>query len=131
MADTLYDVKDGIAIITLNRPEKLNSVTMAQLEELAQKANEFEQDDAVRAIIITGTGKGFSTGADLGGAGGRRGFQSGAELRHYHCRQKRTFHPDLCPPRIDPGSRRHVFSAPPGRPGQSQGTDVHRRPDQR
>ncbi len=36
---------------------------MAQLEELAQKANEFEQDDAVRAIIITGTGKGLSTGA--------------------------------------------------------------------
>mgnify|MGYP002682700734 FL=1 len=81
MADTLYDVKDGIAIITLNRPEKLNSVTMAQLEELAQKANEFEQDDAVRAIIITGTGKGFSTGADLGGAGGRSDMTTGLGMK--------------------------------------------------
>jgi len=77
MADTLFDVKDGIAIVTLNRPEKLNSLTMVQLEELSQKANEFEQDDAVRAIIITATGKGFSTGADLSGGGGRPDMTTG------------------------------------------------------
>ena len=81
MADTLYEVKDGLAIITLNRPEKLNSVSMAQLEELARKVNEFEQEDAVRAIIITGTGKGFSTGADLSGSGGRPDLGTGLGMK--------------------------------------------------
>jgi len=81
MADTLYEIKDGIAVITLNRPEKLNSVTMAQLEELAIKANELEQDDTVRAIIITGTGKGFCTGADLSGGGGRPDMATGLGMK--------------------------------------------------
>lgn len=81
MADTLFDIKDGIAIVTLNRPEKLNSLTMVQLEELSQKANEFEQDDAVRAIIITATGKGFSTGADLSGGGGRPDMTTGMGMK--------------------------------------------------
>jgi 2-(1,2-epoxy-1,2-dihydrophenyl)acetyl-CoA isomerase len=81
MAETLYDIQDGIATITLNRPETLNSVTMAQLEELAWKINGFEQDDAVRSIVITGTGKGFCTGADLGGKGGRPDMATGMGMK--------------------------------------------------
>ncbi len=71
MSDTLYEIRDSVAVITLNRPEKLNSVTFAQLNELVVRLNEYEQDDAVRAILLTGTGRGFCTGADLGGGGGR------------------------------------------------------------
>ncbi|MGB5216913.1 MAG: enoyl-CoA hydratase-related protein [Smithella sp.] len=81
MADTLFEEKDGIAIITLNRPEKLNSLSMAQLEELTLKINAFEQDDSVRVIIITGTGKGFSTGADLSGSGGRTDAGTGLGMK--------------------------------------------------
>jgi len=71
MPDTIFEEKDDLAVITLNRPEKLNSVTMSQLEELVVRLNEYEQDDSIRAIIITATGRGFCTGADLTGAGGR------------------------------------------------------------
>ena len=71
MSDILYDVKESVAIITLNRPDKLNSVTMAQLEELIARLIACEQDDGIRAILLTGTGRGFCTGADLGGGGGR------------------------------------------------------------
>lgn len=71
MSDTLYEIRDAVAVVTLNRPEKLNSVTFAQLSDLVAKLNDFEQDDAVRAILLTGTGRGFCTGADLGGGGGR------------------------------------------------------------
>ncbi len=71
MADTIFEEKDDIAIITLNRPDKLNSVTLEQLKELIIRLNEYEQDDNVRAIVITATGRGFCTGADLSGGGGR------------------------------------------------------------
>jgi 2-(1,2-epoxy-1,2-dihydrophenyl)acetyl-CoA isomerase len=71
MPDTIYAVQDAIAVITLNRPEKLNSVTLSQLEELIVRLNAYEQDDSVRAIIVTATGRGFCAGADLSGGGGR------------------------------------------------------------
>jgi 2-(1,2-epoxy-1,2-dihydrophenyl)acetyl-CoA isomerase len=71
MPDTIFEEKDNLAIITLNRPEKLNSVKIEQLKELITRLNMYEQDDSVRAIIITGTGRGFCTGADLSGGGGR------------------------------------------------------------
>jgi 2-(1,2-epoxy-1,2-dihydrophenyl)acetyl-CoA isomerase len=71
MPETIYEIRDNIAIITLNRPNKLNSVTMDQLKTLVDRLNAYEQDDTVRAVIITGTGRGFCTGADLSGAGGR------------------------------------------------------------
>jgi 2-(1,2-epoxy-1,2-dihydrophenyl)acetyl-CoA isomerase len=71
MSDTLYEIRDSIAVITLNRPEKLNSVTMPQLEDLIIQLYRYEQDDNVRAVIITATGRGFCTGADLSGGGGR------------------------------------------------------------
>jgi len=71
MPDTIFEEKDNLAVITLNRPDKLNSVKLDQLKELIIRLNAYEQDDNVRAIIITGTGRGFCTGADLSGGGGR------------------------------------------------------------
>jgi 2-(1,2-epoxy-1,2-dihydrophenyl)acetyl-CoA isomerase len=71
MPDTIFEEKDDLAVITLNRPDKLNSVKIEQLKELIIRLNEYEQDDSVRAIVITATGRGFCTGADLSGGGGR------------------------------------------------------------
>ncbi len=60
--------RDGaVAIITLNRPKVLNALNAALLTELSSALNELERDDAVRAIIVTGSGeKAFAAGADIG-----------------------------------------------------------------
>ena len=61
----LYDVAEGVATVTLNRPDKLNAWT-AQMEKEVQAAMaRAEADDAVRVIVLTGAGRGFCAGADL------------------------------------------------------------------
>lgn len=60
-----YRVKDGVACITLNRPDRLNSFTAAMHDELAAALDAAEADDAVRAILLTGAGRGFCAGQDL------------------------------------------------------------------
>lgn len=68
--DILYDVEDGILTVTLNRPDKLNAFTSLMLEEIIDAVDRADADDAVRAVIFTGAGRGFCAGADLSrGAG--------------------------------------------------------------
>src|SRR5580692_10578315 len=64
----LYEIRGPVAIITLNRPERLNAIGAAVREEVHAAMAAAHQDDAVRAAIITGAGKGFCSGADLSGA---------------------------------------------------------------
>lgn len=68
MADdlVLYETRDGVAIVTLNRPDKLNAFTLQLQEQYFERLAEAEADRDVRAIVVTGAGRGFCAGADLG-----------------------------------------------------------------
>ena len=61
----LYDLEDNVLTITLNRPEILNAFNREMLAEIIDALDKADADDNVRAIIITGTGRGFCAGADL------------------------------------------------------------------
>jgi enoyl-CoA hydratase/carnithine racemase len=61
----LYDVTDGIATITLNRPDRLNAWTGALARRYYDLLDEAKTDNDVRVIIVTGAGKGFCAGADM------------------------------------------------------------------
>lgn len=62
----LYDVNDAVAVVTLNRPEKLNAMTALMGAEMADAMAEADADDGVRAVVMTGAGRAFCAGADLG-----------------------------------------------------------------
>lgn len=66
----LYAVDDGIATITLNRPDKLNAFTAKMMAEMIAAFDLTDADDDVRAVIVTGAGRGFCAGADLSGGAG-------------------------------------------------------------
>ncbi|MFN8482547.1 MAG: enoyl-CoA hydratase-related protein [Anaerolineae bacterium] len=62
----LYSVGDGVATITLNRPDVLNAFTDPMLDALNDALAKAERDAAVRCVVITGAGRGFCAGQDLG-----------------------------------------------------------------
>ena len=66
MSDSiLYAIDGPVAVITLNRPERLNAMDQAMLEQLTAAADRAEQDNHIRAVVLTGAGGGFSSGFDL------------------------------------------------------------------
>ncbi len=56
---------DGVLLLTLNRPEQLNAFTVEMANELVDAFQRASEDDAVRAIVVTGAGKAFCAGMDL------------------------------------------------------------------
>ncbi len=101
----LYDVADGIAVITLNRPEKLNAWTMRLGAEVRHAAFQADRDPAVKVIVVTGAGKGYCAGADMDML---QGFQRGESIQNGA--QDLTVHPD---PAL-PAAFRGEYSYPVG-----------------
>lgn len=66
LEDLTYDVKDRVALLTLNRPDKLNAWTAAMEKSLKHALAAAVADDNVRVIVVTGAGRGFCAGADMG-----------------------------------------------------------------
>jgi len=60
-----YEVTEGIATLTLDRPDKLNVYSVRMMEEMIDAFDRADGDDAVRAVIVTGAGRAFCAGADL------------------------------------------------------------------
>lgn len=81
--ELLVETKGRVAIITLNRPERLNAISRDMLEELSAKVTEANKDPDIRCIVLTGAGRGFCAGLDLvdvgqGGIGGGDGEKKGS-----------------------------------------------------
>ena len=64
-SQVLSDLHDGVQTITLNQPERFNALSSAMLTGLGEALRVAERDAAVRAVVLTGAGKGFSSGADI------------------------------------------------------------------
>src|SRR3990170_1291955 len=69
------ELKDGLAVCTLNRPESLNAVNMTMHHELEQLFLQLAQDDDVKAVVLTGAGRAFCAGGDVKDMGGAGGYQ--------------------------------------------------------
>ena len=65
----VVSIDDGIATLTLNRPDKLNALSRPMISEIIAALDSLEADDAVRAVIFVGAGRAFCAGADLAAAG--------------------------------------------------------------
>ncbi len=63
--DITLERDEGVAIVTLNRPEKLNALSQPLLRELREVCDELEDDHDVRVVVLTGSGRAFSSGFDL------------------------------------------------------------------
>ena len=61
----LYEKKDGVVVITLNRPERLNAINYQLAVELEAVTDALLEDEEARAVILTGAGRGFCAGADI------------------------------------------------------------------
>ena len=80
-----YEVDDRVLTITLDRPDRLNAFTVRMQEELIDAFDRADSDDDVRVVVITGRGRGFCAGADLGSGGAtfdRTGEEPAARQQH-------------------------------------------------
>ena len=76
--DILYEVNDPVAIVTMNRPDALNALTGRMMAEMRHAFAAAEKDPAVVGIVLTGAGRGFCAGADMGGLAATASGEGGA-----------------------------------------------------
>ncbi len=77
--EVIYQVEDGVAVVTLNRPDRLNAMTLTMAGEIRAAMQQATDDDEVRVIVLTGAGRGFCAGADAARLQGRAAGTSVAE----------------------------------------------------
>ena len=80
LENILFEVKDGVSWITLNRPDKLNSLTERMHEELRGALDAIQRDPSARVLVLTGAGRAFCAGQDLGDAAVRGESGRGPDL---------------------------------------------------
>jgi enoyl-CoA hydratase/carnithine racemase len=82
LTQTRYEVENGIATVTLNRPDQLNAFTKIMRKELVEIFNAADQDDSVRVVVVKGAGRAFCAGADLssGASAFERAMQEGRNV---------------------------------------------------
>lgn len=68
-ANITVEIAEGVATLTLNRPTQLNSLNKGLIDDMRNALRALGKDDSVRALIVTGSGRGFCAGADLSNAG--------------------------------------------------------------
>jgi enoyl-CoA hydratase/carnithine racemase len=78
--DIIYEVSEGIATITLNRPDKMNAFTGRMMHEIISALDLSDADDTVKAVIFTGAGRAFCAGADLS-SGGATFSKGGSDIQ--------------------------------------------------
>ena len=86
MQDLTYELQNAVAIVTLNRPEKMNAMGPRLVHELLEVLESTAHDDAVKAMVITGAGRGFCAGADVSGGAEARALSAeldGAQYRRH------------------------------------------------
>lgn len=86
-ANILYEKQRNGVLITLNRPEAMNSLSGELQADLNAALDEAEQDDEIRAVVITGAGRAFSAGANMAGESGETvwpyGIPEGSSVAEY------------------------------------------------
>jgi 2-(1,2-epoxy-1,2-dihydrophenyl)acetyl-CoA isomerase len=82
----LFEAAEGVARLTLNRPDRLNSFNAEMHQELAVALGTVERDQTLRALLLTGAGRGFCAGQDLnlGSDSGAGEFDAGAAIERYY-----------------------------------------------
>jgi len=83
----LVDIADGVAVVTLNRPEFLNALDPRSVRDLSAAYERLDLDDSVRVVVLTGTGRAFCAGADLTRPGGA--FQAPYKPEEYRSSPRR------------------------------------------
>lgn len=83
--ELIFEVKDRVATITINRPERSNALTMRMVEELLEMVLACDEDRAIRAVVLTGAGQAFCAGGDV------REFVEYVETLSLHLKRLLTF----------------------------------------
>src|SRR5260370_41674999 len=76
--DLLESIKDGVATLTMNRPDRLNAMSGPMLDAMLEALNRLAEDPAVGAVVLTGAGKGFCAGGDVKAMAAGAEFAGGA-----------------------------------------------------
>lgn len=81
--DILFEVSEGVALITFNRPDALNTFTSTMMDGLSDAYRRCDEDDDIRVVVVTGAGKAFCAGAELSAEGDT--FNTGGEMDFSSC----------------------------------------------